>query len=965
MPTAKASNATNGAAAPAALDVIRVRGARDHNLRDIDLELPRNQLIAFCGVSGSGKTTMAIDTLYAEGQRRYMESFSTYTRQFLDQLDKPDADVIEGLPPAVAVTQNQTSRSNRATVATATEIADHLRLLFARIGRVICSGCGQEVHRDSPESIARWLQDQPAGRRGMLAYPHETDSPTWREELVEAGFVRAIIGSHTYNLDDPSVRDLPTGGSVLVVVDRLTTPGTSEGRLTESIESALHHGADHCQLLLETDNASPAAGAADIDGRRWQVFRFGRSLHCGVCDLSYTEPSPQLFNFNSPLGACHECEGFGSIIETDMGLVVPDPTKSLRQGAVAPWNSPSYLHELEELIALAPDRGIPLDVPFAELAPQHLDVVLHGSPEHEFGGLDGFFRWLERRKYKMHLRVFLSRWRSYRACEACGGSRLKPDALAVRIGGKNLAEVCGQTAGAALNFLTSLPLSDTEQQVGQVMLNQVRARLEYLVEVGLAYLPLDRSLRTLSSGESQRVAMTSTLGSSLVDMLYVLDEPTAGLHHVDVKRLTGAIHRLRDRGNTVIVVDHEEDVIAGADQAVEFGPAAGVDGGRIVFQGPPARLCETPDSSTGDWLAGRRSMVPGGQRRAAENWVELTGASGNNLQEVDLRVPLGVLSVVTGVSGAGKSSLVLQTLYPALVASLGKENGRSADQSPLPYASLSGSAHIDNVVQVDQQAISRSPRSNPVTYIKAFDPIRAVFAEQPDAQTLGLTSGHFSFNVEGGRCETCQGAGRVEVDMQFLADITMRCRECDGRRYRPEVLGVKYRGRDISEVLEMSAQEAFRFFRGHKKVQQKLKVLLDVGLGYVPLGQPSSTLSGGEAQRLKLAGSLAGKQTGRSLFVMDEPTRGLHFSDIVRLIDCFDALLEVGHSLLVIEHNVQLILAADHVIDLGPGAAGEGGRIVATGTPEQVAKKPDSATGRSLAEALRKNAEAVRELDDE
>ncbi|TWT37751.1 UvrABC system protein A [Posidoniimonas corsicana] len=961
MPNAAASTAAD---APTT-DTIRVRGARDHNLRDIDLELPRNQLIAFCGVSGSGKTTMAIDTLYAEGQRRYMESFSTYTRQFLDQLDKPDADVIEGLPPAVAVTQNQISRSNRATVATATEIADHLRLLFARVGRVTCPGCGREVTKDSPESIARWLQELPAGRRGMLAFPYESDSPTWREELVEEGFVRVIINGRTRNLDDVSVRNEATDGPVLVVVDRLTTGGPTEGRIAESIESALLHGDDHCTIVVEGPDEACQAAIVTIDDRTWEAHRFGRTWHCGRCDQSFTEPSPQLFNFNSPLGACPACEGFGSIIETDMDLVVPDKKKSLRQGAVAPWNSPSYAHELEELIALAPDRGIPLDAPFEELTEEQLAVVLHGSPEHEFGGLDGFFRWLERRKYKMHLRVFLSRWRSYRDCEACGGSRLKPDALAVRIGGKNLADVCRLNAGDAHSFLSSLPLTDMQREISRVMLSQVVDRLQYLSEVGLAYLPLDRSLRTLSSGEAQRVAMTSTLGSSLVDMLYVLDEPTAGLHAVDVNRLTGAIHRLRDRGNTVIVVDHEEEVIGGADIAVEFGPAAGADGGRIVFQGPPLQLRETPNSSTGDWLAGRRAMVGGGPRREPEGWVELQGATGNNLQGVDLRVPLGGLCVVTGVSGAGKSSLVLQTLYPALSSALGKENGKSSDQPALPYGSLAGSAQLENVVQVDQQAISRSPRSNPVTYIKAFDPIRSVFAEQPDAQSQGLTSGHFSFNVEGGRCETCQGAGRVEVDMQFLADITMRCRDCDGRRYRPDVLSVRYRGRDISEVLEMSAQEAFRFFRGHKKVQQKLKVLLDVGLGYVPLGQPSSTLSGGEAQRLKLAGSLAGKQAGRALFVMDEPTRGLHFSDIVRLIDCFDALLEVGHSLVVIEHNLQLILAADHVIDLGPGAAHDGGRVIATGTPEQVAANPDSATGRALAEAIRKHEAAARELDDE
>ncbi|MCA9240072.1 MAG: excinuclease ABC subunit UvrA, partial [Planctomycetales bacterium] len=664
-------------------------------------------------------------------------------------------------------------------------------------------------------------------------------------------------------------------------------------------------------------------------------------------------PTPQLFNFNSPLGACPACEGFGSTIETDMSLVAPDPGKSLRQGAVAPWNSPAYAHELEELIALAPDYDLPLDAPFSELSQEHLDIVLHGSPRHNFGGLDGFFAWLERRKYKMHLRVFLSRWRSYRSCDACRGARLKPDALAVRVGGRNIAELMALPPRQVLEFFASLELTEAQRQVSRAMLDQVLARLNYLVEVGLGYLTLDRALRTLSSGEGQRVAMCSTLGSNLVDMLYVLDEPTAGLHAVDVDRLAGAIRRLRDRGNTVIVVDHEEEVIRGADHVVEFGPGAGAEGGDIVFQGPPDQLTQCSHSNTGDWLAGRRAMISGSSPNQAEKWLEVHGVRGNNLQGLDVRVPLGVLTVVTGVSGAGKSTLVLKTLYPALCRALGKENGAAA----LAFDQLTGAAQLDDVVLVDQQPISRSPRSNPLTYIKAFDPIRAVFAEQPDAQARGFTSGHFSFNVEGGRCEVCQGAGRVEVDMQFLADISMRCRECEGRRYRREVLDITYRGRDISEVLEMTAQEAFRFFRGHKKVQQKLKVLLDVGLGYLPLGQPASTLSGGEAQRLKLAGSLAGKQAGRALFILDEPTRGLHFSDVVRLLDCFDALLEVGHSLLVIEHNLQLILAADHVIDLGPGAAEEGGRVVTTGAPEKVSRCADSATGRALADMLRRYGE--------
>ncbi|MEM8864156.1 MAG: excinuclease ABC subunit UvrA [Planctomycetota bacterium] len=955
---------------------IQVRGANTHNLRDVDVDIPRNKLVAFCGVSGSGKTSMAIDTLYAEGQRRYIESFSTYTRQFLQQLDKPDVERIDGLPPAVAVMQGGASRSNRATVATATEVADHLRVLFARAGQVVCPGCGEVVQQDTVESIAERLGSLAEGTKLMLGFgvstPPDSEQAAWLADLAALGYVRAVAAGKTEAIGPSLAERLEPTDEILVLVDRLTA-SSAAGRITESVESVLHAGDGRCVVLAESDDAGTQP-TLSVDGRSWQRMTFSTALRCESCERDFLAPEPHLLNFNSPLGACSECEGFGSVVETDMDLIVPDRTKSIRDGAIAPWNTPAYEHELEELLALAPDYDLPVNVPFSELSAEHVRLIEEGSPRHDFGGLQGFFRWLERRKYKMHLRVFLSRWRSYRPCESCGGARLRPEALAIRIGGKNFAEFCAMKIADALEFLSGSLLDGARDAIARPVLTQVIGRLQYLVEVGVGYLTLDRPLRTLSSGESQRVAMTSTLGSNLVDMLYVLDEPSAGLHPADVPALAHAIGRLRDRGNTVLVVEHEEALLQAADHLVEFGPQAGVEGGQVVFEGTPTEILAAAGSRTGDWLAGRRSMVGDRRRSPTEENLRLFGASGNNLKNIDVTVPLGVFCVVTGVSGAGKSSLVLQTLYPALADLLqrtkgverknGKKNGKdggahNGDATQLPFRELLGAGTLDDLLLIDGKPISRSPRSNPVTYIKAFDPIRALFADQPDAKSRGFGSSHFSFNVDGGRCDACQGAGYHEVDMQFMADIFMKCRECEGRRYRREVLDVKYRARDIAEVLEMTAHEAFRFFRGQNKVQAKLKVLLDVGLDYLRLGQPANTLSGGEAQRLKLAGCLAGKQSGRTLFVLDEPTTGLHFSDVVQLIDCFDALVDVGHSVLVVDHSVQLMLAADWIIDLGPGAAEEGGRLVAVGPPESIAQQPDSVTGRVLADALRRNHEAA------
>ena len=946
---------------------IELRGVAVNNLRHVDLDLPHRRLVVFCGVSGSGKTSMALDTLYAEGQRRYIESFSAYTRQFLEQLDKPQAERIEGIPPAIAVTHKNPSRSNRATVGTTTEVNDYLSVLFARAGDVVCYRCGKPVRRDTPESAAEALGELPAGVRVMIGFeasvPEGEPIEPWLVHLLELGYVRAILDGRTESLEPQLAARLTSGDRITVIIDRLKTGEIGEKRLRDSLEAAFEAGHGTSVVFLE----DAASQWHTIDGREWRRMVFSTALRCEECGIDYPEPEPQLFNFNRPLGACPECEGFGNIVATDMARVVPDPTKSIRGGAIAPWNSPSYAHELEELLALAHDYGLPVDVPYVELSEEQKRLIVEGVPERNFGGLNGFFHWLERRKYKMHLRVFLSRWRSYLPCPACGGARLRPEALAVRVAGKNFADVTRMKIRDALRFFDELKLPEWQRPIARPLVEDVRSRLAYLVEVGVGYLALDRPLRTLSGGEAQRVALTATLGSSLVDMLYVLDEPSVGLHPADVVPLAGAIGRLQRRGNTVVVVEHEEEIIRRADEVVEFGPGAGDDGGRIVFHGTPAELVACKESRTGDWLAGRRRLGTSGRRSTAQGWIKLRGARGNNLQNVMVEFPLGVLCLVTGVSGAGKSTLVDRTLYLAIARRLQKESDPAgptvagAPPQPLEYDDVLGTGQIDGVVHIDQSPIGRSPRSNPATYMKAFDPIRTLFAEQPEARARGLAASHFSFNVDGGRCDTCHGDGYLAIDMQFMADVYMRCPECHGQRYRRQVLEVKYRGRDIAEVLDMTAREAFTFFRGQRKVQAKLKHLLDVGLDYVRLGQPATTLSGGEAQRLKLAAHLAAKRRGRTLFVLDEPTTGLHFSDIVQLVDCFDALLEVGHSLVVVEHNLQLMKAADWLIDLGPGAADEGGRIVATGTPEEVAENPESVTGRILARAFARDAALVEE----
>jgi len=969
--------------------VISLRGVEVHNLKAIDLDLPRRQLIVLCGLSGSGKSSLALDTLYAEGQRRYIESFSAYTRQFLERLEKPQADRIDGIPPAVAVTSRNLSRSSRATVGTATETTSYLRLLFAKIGRIFCLQCGRPVQCDTAQSAFDAIAALPPSTRIMVGFlppaANPSDAPQLARQLRENGFVRVVAGRRTVSLADEPLPDRADDWPPCVVVDRLTVGAGP--RLRESLESAFEHGGGRCVVYVAEDaheasepsSASAAASAApsltsapslstpccppqadhlssaargrlcQVDGRPWRRIHFSDSLACEECDCVYLPPEPRLFSFNSPWGACPACEGFGNVIDLDLDLIVPDPNKSLGDGAIAPLNTPACAREFDEMLRAAAACGIPIDAPFRSLTDEQKSVVLQGSPQHNYAGLQGFFAYLERKKYKMHVRVFLSRWRSYRTCPQCRGTRLRPEALAVQIGGKNIAQLHQMTIREARAFFSALRLDDHQRKIARPILEQVQSRLDYLEAVGLGYLSLDRTLRTLSGGESRRVALTSALGSSLVNMLYVLDEPSIGLHPSDIDRLTAAVLRLRDRDNTVVVVEHEESLILAADHVVEIGPGAGEQGGRVVFQGTPDQLIEAEGSLTGDYLSGRRGDGPPPRRRAAEHgWIRLTGARGNNLKNITAEFPLGVLCAVTGVSGSGKSTLVQDTLYPALCRRLRKDAPK-----PYPHDDVFGDGQLDDVILVDQSPIGRSPRSNPVTYLKAFDEIRSVFAETVEAKTRGYTAGHFSFNVDGGRCTMCEGDGVLQIDMQFLADVYMKCPQCGGRRYRSEILDVTYRGRNIAEVLDMTVREAFTFFRGRPKVQARLKRLIDVGLDYLRLGQPANTLSGGESQRLKLAGYLSAAKRGRCLFLLDEPTTGLHFADVVQLLDCFEALLSVGHSLIVVEHNLQLLKAADYIIDLGPGAGDEGGAIVARGTPEAVARHPYSVTGQFLAQALK------------
>ena len=917
---------------------ISLRGIRVHNLKNIDLDILHDKLTVITGVSGSGKSSLAFDTIYAEGQRRYVESLSTYARQFLEKMDRPQLESVEGIPPAIAIQQKAPSRSARSTVGTATEIYDYLRLLFARIGQVYCRKCGKPVVRHSIEDILERLKEFSGERAFIVAPMGQTDESTAEKiaDLMKRGFARVMLDGCVLTLEE-ALSD-PEGGDGLpedvewgIVVDRVAIQPRARARLADSLEAA-YAEADG-KLLVHV-----------LDG---PVLAFTNHQVCYECGLEYGDPFPQLFSFNSPLGACSECNGFGNIIEIDMDLVVPDKRKTLNEGAIKPWTFPNYDWPMAELRVIAPKHKLPLDRPFKDLSDKHLRLLMNGAGH--FPGIRGFFSLLEKKKYKVHVRVLLSRFRGYTTCHECGGSRLRPEALAIKIQDHTIADVCTKRIRHALEFLQKLKLSKQQQDVARLLLKEINDRLGYLMDVGLDYLTLDRLTRTLSGGEAQRINLASCLGSGLMETLYILDEPSIGMHPRDNARLIDILEKLRDSGNTVLVVEHDADMISAADEIVDIGPGAGENGGEIVFQGPVARLKRSRKSLTGKYLSGRKKVGHiQTRRRASRHSLRVIGAREHNLKDIEVAVPLSSFVCITGVSGSGKSTLVEDVLYRALCRQKGISTAK-----PGEHDAIFGIEHIDKVVMVDQSPIGRTPRSNPVTYMQAFGEIRSLFASTMSARLRQLTPSDFSFNVHGGRCAKCKGEGALKVEMQFFADVYIICDACDGKRYKPSVLEVRYKDKTIYDVLSMTVEEALSFFRGSAPVRRRLQVLVDTGLGYLRLGQPATTFSGGEAQRLKLATHIAKGDSSRTLFIFDEPTTGLHFHDIGRLIDCFNTLVDMGSSVVVIEHNMEVIKCADHIIDLGPEGGDEGGYVVASGSPEQIMAEKNSYTGRFLKEYIR------------
>ena len=952
---------------------IRVRGARVHNLKNISVEIPHNAITVVTGVSGSGKSSLAFDTIYAEGQRRYVESLSAYARQFLERMEKPDVEEISGIAPAVAIRQKNSTRNPRSNVATATEIYDYLRLLFARCGQTLCIKCGAEVRRDSPDEIATRILSLAAGRRFYVLHqfriatsgatavskrgakkpdagPSQEQVRQGLVDLQKRGFNRLYQAGRIHEFSSPeSLLDVEFSKPVYVLVDRLAVSPESRARLVDSIEVCYREGQGEAILEFIADGAGNSA----------ERLTFNERFECKNDGILYQEPEPRLFSFNNPYGACSRCQGFGNTIDFDLNLVVPDPSKSLDDGAIEPWAKPRYRVLLQGAKKWARGRGIPTNVPWRQLTAEQRRLILDGDAENDYEGVKGFFNWLERKKYKLHVRVFLSRFRGYATCPECGGTRLRAEARAVRVAGKPITEVSKLTVKEARAFFSTLQLSEGHMSIADRILEEIRTRLQFLDEVGLDYLTLDRLTSTLSGGESQRIQLATSLGSHLVGALYVLDEPSIGLHPRDTQRLIDILKSLRDLGNTVLVVEHDPDTIQAADYVIDLGPGAGELGGKLLFAGSYAAMLEEHKSLTGRYLSGElRIPVPNLRHKPTGRFLRLYGASLHNLQDLDLMIPLGTLTVVTGVSGSGKSTLVHDVLYKALTT---KRVGGSVKEF---CERLEGDAHVQEVVIVDQSPIGRTPRSNPATYLKAFDAIREVFADTPDSKRRGYAAGHFSFNVPGGRCETCQGDGTVTVEMQFLADVELVCEECRGTRFKSGVLEVRYHGKNIHEVLQFTVREALAFFVNVPKIVSKLRVLNEIGLGYLRLGQSATTLSGGEAQRLKLAAHLSRTDNEGILYILDEPTTGLHFDDIAKLLSAFRKLLEGGASLLVIEHNLEVIKSADWLIDMGPEGGDQGGKIIASGTPEQVARNTQSHTGHFLARVLNGNGQAKRPANE-
>ena len=924
-----------------------IRGARQHNLKNINLEIPRDKLIVFTGVSGSGKSSLAFDTIYAEGQRRYVESLSAYARQFLGQMDKPDVDSIDGLSPAISIDQKTTSRNPRSTVGTVTEIYDYLRLLYARIGRPHCPKCGQPIAQQTVDQMVDTLMQMAEGTRIQVLAPlvrgRKGEHQKVFEQIRRGGYVRMRVNGEVMDVaDEPPKLDKNRKHTIEVVVDRLVIRPDIQRRLADSLETA----------------ANLSGGLVTIDVVGGEELLFSQNYACPDCGISIDEPQPRSFSFNSPFGACPACTGLGFQTEFDPELIL-DPSLSLNDGALIPWATSSQQWFLHQIDALCRQLGIRKDVPLNQQDPRFQEILLYGWPEQkvrfEYENMYGQRRTYEvvyegaiRQLERMHretsseaIREHLAEYMTSRPCPACGGARLKPESLAVKVGGLSIAEMTAMDVAQMREFLNHLELTEKERAIGAQILKEIDARLGFLINVGLDYLTLNRAAGTLSGGEAQRIRLATQIGSHLVGVLYILDEPSIGLHQRDNARLIDTLKHLRDLGNTLIVVEHDEDTILAADWVVDIGPGAGEGGGRIVASGPVERILSTPESLTGAYLSGRR-QIPIPDRRRAPNgkWLVVHGAAEHNLKDITVRIPLGTFTVVTGVSGSGKSTLVNEILYKRLAADLNR-----ARTKPGRHRSIEGLEHLDKVIEIDQSPIGRTPRSNPATYTGVFDLIRELMAQTPEAKMRGYKAGRFSFNVRGGRCEACKGDGIIKIEMHFLPDVYVPCEVCKGARYNRETLEVHYKGKTIADILDMTVDEAVEFFRPLPRIYRKMQTLQDVGLGYIKLGQPATTLSGGEAQRVKLATELSRRATGRTIYILDEPTTGLHIADVHRLLDVLQRLVDAGNTVLVIEHNLDVIKQADWIIDLGPEGGDRGGRVVAEGTPEEVCENPDSYTG--------------------
>jgi excinuclease ABC subunit A len=932
-------------------DQIVVSGAREHNLRDLHLELPRNALIVITGLSGSGKSSLAFDTIYAEGQRRYVESLSAYARQFLGQMDKPDVDSIEGLSPAISIDQKTTSRNPRSTVGTVTEIYDYLRLLWARVGHPHCYNCGRPIAAQSAEQIVDHVMTLPAGTKFMVLAPVVRGRKGEYRDLLEAlraeGFTRVKVDGELRRLEEEIVLDKKFKHDISVVVDRLVMRPDLRKRLADSVETAV----------------ARADGIVDVENvDEQEVTTYSDRFMCLACGTSMPELEPRMFSFNSPHGACQRCTGLGSQMEIDPDLIVPDPSLSLNEGAILPWSTSgsSYYEQMTQ--AIADKWEVDMDTAWEELPEDVRDCFLYGtdgervyvSYRNRYGRrrsymttFEGIVPSLERRYRETDSdwsREKIEEYMTLRPCPSCSGARLRPESLAVKVGGLGVHGFTRMSAHRAIEWLNELRLSDTEQQIARLILREIHERLRFLDNVGVGYLSLDRASATLSGGEAQRIRLATQIGSSLVGVLYILDEPSIGLHQRDNARLIATLKRLRDLGNTVIVVEHDEGTMRAADHLVDLGPGAGEHGGRLVAEGPPAAILRAADSMTGQYLSGKLTIPIPAKRRRPTGYIEIEGATQHNLKDIDVRLPLGVFCCVTGVSGSGKSTLVNEVLFKALANRLHR-----AKQRPGAHRRVRGLEQIDKIINIDQSPIGRTPRSNPATYIGLFDHIRDLYSRTQEARARGYKPGRFSFNVKGGRCEVCRGDGQIKIEMHFLPDVYVPCEQCHGRRYNRETLEVRFKGRTIADVLDMTVEEALEFFTHVPKIRRRLQALHDVGLDYIRLGQPATTLSGGEAQRVKLASELCKIATGRTLYILDEPTTGLHFADVQRLLEMLDRLVEGGNTVVVIEHNLDVIKTADRIVDLGPEGGEEGGLVVAQGTPEQVAAAGGSYTGDFLA----------------